>query len=215
MIAKAIVESTVLAYKLQMFAADYFTEYLPCAAKTPVTKSGTPRTSCSNLRTTYSKYLTLHGLPISYSVWPRRESATALVQRILARLAEAEQQEGDPWFKADYFVAHQTVRYAAQGVECPWELAFAMHYGQHPLRLIPEFRNREWLYWRYALKCQGPEPDVWGVEDSCRVVSPTNEAISANNSLGQLRHQERGISLQELPPRKQPVSVRLTKERAA
>src|SRR5579872_3204523 len=72
--------------------------------------------------------------------------APSLTERVLARLAEAEAEELNPWLRDDLRIARLTVAYAASGeaVLCsPHELASYMVLGLHPEKVWPAIQARE------------------------------------------------------------------------
>ena len=71
--------------------------------------------------------------------------ATRLWRRVIARLAEAEACEPDPWYQDDLRIARLTVIYAASGeaVACsPHVLASYMWLGLHPDKVWPAILAR-------------------------------------------------------------------------
>jgi hypothetical protein len=67
-----------------------------------------------------------------------------VLDRVQEYLDRAKYEETDPWLADDYCVAADTIRNLRQGwLVRPWELAFAMYYGMHPLKLIPIFLERD------------------------------------------------------------------------
>jgi hypothetical protein len=63
-------------------------------------------------------------------------------QRILVRLAEAENAEPDVWARDDYRIAWLTVLYCANGRPTPWEWAFNRVVGGHASKVIPQLVAR-------------------------------------------------------------------------
>ncbi len=79
-----------------------------------------------------------------------------LTRRVLARLAETEARETDPWLRDDLRIARLTVAYAASGeaVLCsPHALASYMVLGLHPQKVWPAILARR--------KALGPLQEVW------------------------------------------------------
>ena len=90
-------------------------------------------------------------LPLEWLLNPDKERSQ--VDRILARLMQAEAHETDVWLRDDYRQAFITVSFAAKGSAIPFVEASYLMYGLHPDKLYPAILAR-----RAALL--GDRPDI-------------------------------------------------------
>lgn len=69
-------------------------------------------------------------------------SGSSFSERVLVRLAAAEQAEPDVWMRDDLRIAWLTVLYCANNRPTPWDWAFNRVIGGHPSRVISQLVAR-------------------------------------------------------------------------
>lgn len=69
-------------------------------------------------------------------------SGSSFSERVLVRLAAAEQAEPDVWLRDDLRIAWLAVLYSANNRPTPWDWAFNRVIGGHPSKVIPQLVAR-------------------------------------------------------------------------
>ena len=67
----------------------------------------------------------------------------AKVARVIAYLFQLEQKEIDPWLRDDLRIAANTVKYAHEGQERPFHLAFSLYFGKQPEKAVRIWQERD------------------------------------------------------------------------